>query len=109
MFQLQFSPAGPQRLKGRLLKLRWRNAAELSAALDAKPDVVLLDNMTPEQIHDSLDIVAAHEHCDVRTEASGMITEDNIRAYAETGVDAISMGALTHSARATDMSLRYRD
>jgi nicotinate-nucleotide pyrophosphorylase (carboxylating) len=74
----------------------------------------LLDNMTPEQVKQSVDhikkAVAAHpgtgsEPRWIPTEASGGIVLENIRAYAETGVDFISVGALTHSAKAADISM----
>ncbi len=64
-------------------------------------DVILLDNMAP----DSLREAAANRPPHIRLEASGGITLDNIRAIAETGVDYISIGAITHSARAVDFSL----
>jgi len=63
---------------------------------------ILLDNMGPNTIREALKI-NAHKFL---TEASGNITEDNIVAIAETGVDFISMGALTHSARNIDLSLK---
>ncbi|MGB0256969.1 MAG: nicotinate-nucleotide diphosphorylase (carboxylating), partial [Flavobacteriaceae bacterium] len=61
-----------------------------------------LDNMRPNTLREALTI-NAHQF---PTEASGNITEDNIVAIAETGVDFISMGALTHSARNIDLSLK---
>jgi len=63
---------------------------------------ILLDNMSPNTLREALTI-NAHQF---PTEASGNITEDNIVAIAETGVDFISMGALTHSARNIDLSLK---
>ncbi len=74
---------------------------ELAAALDAGADVVLLDNMTVEQVRRS--VAACVGRCLV--EASGGITGRNVQAYAETGVDFISMGSLTHSAASSDISL----
>lgn len=64
-------------------------------------DVVLLDNMHPEQLREAVSLRPRH----IRLEASGGITLANIRSVAETGVDYISIGALTHSARAVDFSL----
>lgn len=64
-------------------------------------DVVLLDNMGPELLREAVAARPAH----IRLEASGGITLDNVRAVAETGVDYISIGAITHSARAVDFSL----
>jgi nicotinate-nucleotide pyrophosphorylase (carboxylating) len=69
------------------------------------PCLLMLDNWTPETIAPLLDALCEerlYEH--VLLEASGRITESTLRAYAESGVDAISMGALTHSARALDIS-----
>ena len=74
---------------------------ELAAALDAGADVVLLDNMTVDQVRRS--VAACAGRCLV--EASGGITRRNLQAYAGTGVDFISMGSLTHSAASSDISL----
>jgi nicotinate-nucleotide pyrophosphorylase (carboxylating) len=64
-------------------------------------DVVLLDNMPPDSLREAVALRPPH----IRLEASGGITLANIRAVAETGVDFISIGALTHSAPAVDFSL----
>ncbi len=64
-------------------------------------DVVMLDNMAPDLLREAVAQRPPH----IRLEASGGITLDNIRAVAETGVDYISIGAITHSARAVDFSL----
>lgn len=64
-------------------------------------DVVLLDNMTPDLLREAVALCPPH----IRLEASGGITLANIRAVAETGVDYISIGAITHSAPAVDFSL----
>jgi nicotinate-nucleotide pyrophosphorylase (carboxylating) len=70
-------------------------------AIAAGADSVLLDNMPPERLREAVALAAGR----VRLEASGGITLDTVRAVAETGVDAISIGALTHSVRALDISL----
>ena len=75
--------------------------AELQQALDAGADVILLDNMAPAQLRRAVATTAGR----ARLEASGGITIDTIREVAETGVDAISVGALTHSVRALDIAL----
>jgi nicotinate-nucleotide pyrophosphorylase (carboxylating) len=74
---------------------------QLEAVLPAKPDWVLLDNMTLETLQEAV------ERCDGRcqTEASGGITLETIGAIAATGVDAVSVGALTHAAVAIDLGL----
>lgn len=78
------------------------NFDELQDALDAGADVIMLDNMT------SSDMIQAVKITNGRAllEASGNINIENIRAMAETGVDLISIGALTHSARAVDISMK---
>jgi nicotinate-nucleotide pyrophosphorylase (carboxylating) len=74
---------------------------QLQEAIAAGADSVLLDNMPPDRLRRAVAIAAGR----VRLEASGGITLENVRAVAETGVDAISIGALTHSVRALDISL----
>ena len=70
------------------------------------PCVVMLDNMTPTDIEQTLETLRADALYDsVLLEASGEITPKNIREYAETGIDIVSLGYLTHSARVLDMSL----
>jgi nicotinate-nucleotide pyrophosphorylase (carboxylating) len=75
--------------------------AEVREALDAAPDVILLDNMPPAEMGEAV----ALRREGVLFEASGNVTAENVRAIAEAGVDIISSGAITHSARALDMSL----
>jgi nicotinate-nucleotide pyrophosphorylase (carboxylating) len=79
---------------------------QLDVALAAGPDIVLLDNMPPEQLREAVRRRNAQAPR-VRLEASGGITLANLRAIAETGVDRISIGALTHSAPALDIGLDY--
>ena len=75
--------------------------AQLEEALAAGADTILLDNMDPGLLRRAVARVAGR----ARLEASGGITLDTVRAVAETGVDAISIGALTHSVTALDVSL----
>jgi nicotinate-nucleotide pyrophosphorylase (carboxylating) len=70
-------------------------------ALDAGVDAILLDNMTPDDLRDAVQLSNGR----ARLEASGGVTLETIRAVAETGVDEISVGALTHSAPSLDVSL----
>ena len=71
------------------------------------PCLLMLDNMTPDRISAVIGMLQSENLWDfVLIEASGGISEANVEAYAATGVDAISVGALTHSARALDISLR---
>lgn len=79
-----------------------RNTAELEEALGRHPDFILLDNMTPADMRAAVGRVGGA----VPLEASGGITFENIREIAETGVDRISVGALTHSVKALDISMR---
>ncbi len=74
---------------------------QLCEALDAGADSILLDNMPPDTLREAVAITAGR----AKLEASGGVTLDTIRAIAETGVDFISIGALTHSARSLDVSL----
>lgn len=78
------------------------NTAELKQAIEAGADAVLLDNMSNEQLEEAVTIVAGR----ITTEASGNITLERVHSVAQTGVDLISVGALTHSNRAIDISLR---
>ena len=74
---------------------------QVGEALEAAVDAILLDNMTPAELRQAVQLVGGR----ARLEASGGVTLDTIRAVAETGVDEISVGALTHSARSLDVSL----
>jgi len=76
---------------------------QLRDALEGGPDRVLLDNMSPETVREAVAMCAGR--CE--TEASGGITAETLPAYAATGVTAISVGALTHSARAADLGLDF--
>ena len=81
---------------------------QLDDALTAEPDIVLLDNMTPDELRQAVqrrDISGTK----VELEASGGITLATIRQVAETGVERISVGALTHSATALDVGLDWAD
>ena len=86
------------------------NLEEVREALAANADVLLLDDMTPEQVRQAVEVVKASNESgrQTLTEASGMINIDNVRAYAEAGVDLISIGAITHSAPAVDISFKLR-
>src|SRR5579884_140858 len=89
------------------LEIEVRSLSELEIALQNGAEAVLLDNMTVA------DVATAVERCRKHTrriplECSGGITLENVRAYAETGVEFISVGALTHSVKAIDMSMRMK-
>jgi nicotinate-nucleotide pyrophosphorylase (carboxylating) len=88
----------PQRLP---VEVEVRTVSEASEAVEAGADIVMLDNMNLEDMREAVKSI----HGRALIEASGGITLDNVRAVAETGVDFISIGALTHSTRALDISL----
>lgn len=84
------------------IELEVRNLDELREALDARVDVIMLDNMSPELMAEAVKITNGR----ALLEASGGITSDTIREVAKSGVDIISMGAVTHSVKAFDISLK---
>ena len=88
-----------------LLELEVETLAQLGEAIDARVDRVLLDNFSLEQLGKAVEINQGR----VELEASGNITEHNIAEVAASGVDFISIGALTKHIRAIDFSLRYID
>jgi nicotinate-nucleotide pyrophosphorylase (carboxylating) len=77
---------------------------ELNQALDADADAILLDNMTPGQVKDAVQQAGGR----VPLEVSGGVHLGNVREYALTGVDFISVGALTHSFKSADISLELK-
>jgi nicotinate-nucleotide pyrophosphorylase (carboxylating) len=81
-----------------------RTKKELEEALEYGAEAILLDNMTPAQVQASVERIRKEDRW-IPIEASGGILLDNIRAYAEAGADFISVGALTHSAKAADISM----
>ncbi len=96
-----------QTTRGRVawIEIEVTNLEELRAALPHNPDVILLDNMKPSLVRQAVGEVRSHAAPHkIRTEASGGITLDNVREFADAGVDWISVGALTHSAPAVDLS-----
>ncbi|MFY9856145.1 MAG: carboxylating nicotinate-nucleotide diphosphorylase [Terracidiphilus sp.] len=99
-----------KRKKGQRVQVEVRNEKELEEALEYGAEAILLDNMTPAEVKQSVERIRRVTEGQVErwipTEASGGIVLENIRAYAETGVDFISVGALTHSAKAADISMR---
>jgi nicotinate-nucleotide pyrophosphorylase (carboxylating) len=102
-------PALQRALKNRrgtaLIEIEVRTMPEFEAVLANGAEAVLLDNMSPEMVRRAVEMVSKLER-PIPLEASGGITLDNVRAYAEAGVDFISVGALTHSVHAVDLSMR---
>jgi nicotinate-nucleotide pyrophosphorylase (carboxylating) len=102
--------AKENRQKGQRVQVEVRSAQELEEALENGAEAILLDNMTPKEVKKSVIRIKRETKTEagngIPIEASGGIVLENIRAYAETGVDFISVGALTHSAKAANISMR---
>lgn len=97
--------AKEKRKPGQTIDIEVRNYDELNLALDFGAESLLLDNMTPKEVKKCVGIVQ-DRGLDIPIEASGGITLENVRKYALAGPDYISVGALTHSAVAVDLSMR---
>ena len=97
------------RARGKFPKLKVEVEADtleqVQQAAEAGADIILLDNMTPAQLRQAVKIV----HGRAKTEASGGVNLKTIRAIAATGVDYISVGAITHSARGVDIGLDFEN
>ena len=76
---------------------------QVAQAVDAGADIILLDNMQPKTLREAVQLVTGR----AKLEASGGVNLDTVRTIAETGVDYISVGALTHSAHAVDIGLDF--
>jgi nicotinate-nucleotide pyrophosphorylase (carboxylating) len=87
--------------KGMTVEVEVTSAEEALEAMEANADIIMLDNMSTDEMRQAVDKVAGR----AKLEASGNVTLANVREVAETGVDIISIGALTHSFRALDISL----
>jgi nicotinate-nucleotide pyrophosphorylase (carboxylating) len=87
------------------IEIEVRNLHELEEALANGAERVLLDNMTVEAVREALAKVRSHS-TKVPVEVSGGVRLENVRAYAEAGADCISVGSLTHSPQAVDLSMR---
>src|SRR6202522_2324638 len=87
------------------IEIEVRSLEELQQALDHGAEAILLDNVSVETVRKAVEICSRHSRR-IPLECSGGINLDNVRSYAETGLDFISVGALTHSSTAVDMSLR---
>ncbi|MBS1951592.1 MAG: Quinolinate phosphoribosyltransferase [decarboxylating] [Cytophagales bacterium] len=88
--------------KNLLIEVETRNLNEVKEALASQADIIMLDNMSLTDMQEAVKLI--NQRC--KTEASGGITESNLRAVAECGVDYISVGALTHSVKSLDLSLK---
>lgn len=97
-----------EKLRGKVghmvnIEVETRNLDEVKEALAAKADIIMLDNMDCDTMRQAVALTAGR----AVLEASGGITAATLRAVAETGVDIISIGALTHSVQAFDISMKY--
>jgi nicotinate-nucleotide pyrophosphorylase (carboxylating) len=84
------------------IEIEVRTRAELEEAIASGATHLLLDNLTPQEAAEQIRWIAGR----AKVELSGGITLENVRAYAETGADFVSSGAITHSAPAVDISFR---
>jgi len=93
-----------RRKAGQRVQVEVRNQRELEDALEGGAEAILLDNMTPAQVKTCVERIRKEDRW-IPIEASGGIVLGNIRQFAEAGADFVSVGALTHSAKAADISM----
>ena len=86
----------------RKIEIEVETMEQVKEAVEAGPDIIMLDNMTPEMMKEAVELIAGR----AQTECSGNITKENIAKILETGVDFVSSGALTHSAPILDISMK---
>ena len=86
------------------IEVETRTLDEVKEAVEAGADIIMLDNMSLETMKEAVEIIDGR----VLTEASGNVTLENIRTVAQAGVNIISMGAITHSVKAFDISMRIK-
>ena len=89
------------RWPNRIIEVECDSLEQVAEAKTVGPDVVLLDNMTPDMVREAVAVLGGS----AKTEVSGNVSLDAVGAYAEAGADYISVGAITHSARALDIGL----
>ena len=87
----------------RRIEVETENLDMVREAVEAGADIIMLDNMTPEEMAEAIRIIGGR----TRTECSGNITKENIKTIISLGVDYVSSGALTHSAPILDISLKH--
>lgn len=92
-----------------MLEVEVENLDELQQALDAEVDRIMLDNFTLDDMRRAVLVTRQHAHGNVELEASGNMSLESLREVAETGVDFISVGALTKHVKAVDLSMRIDD
>jgi nicotinate-nucleotide pyrophosphorylase len=96
--------ARKKNMRGTVIEIEVTNTAEFQDALQGKPDIIMLDNMTPKNVKACVEIRRMSK-TKALLEVSGGINIDNLDQYANTGIDMISVGALTHSVKSIDVSL----
>jgi nicotinate-nucleotide pyrophosphorylase (carboxylating) len=84
------------------------NLSEVKDALGGNPDIIMLDNMSPVEVREAVEVVRKFGGI-VQVEVSGGVTLENVEEFAATGADIISVGALTHSVRSLDFSMELDD
>jgi nicotinate-nucleotide pyrophosphorylase (carboxylating) len=87
-----------------LIEVETESLEQVEEALDAGADIIMLDNMSPELMSEAVKLINGRS----LTEASGNMGDRDLKIIAETGVDFISIGALTHSVKALDISLKFK-
>ncbi len=87
----------------RKIEVETESLEMVKEAVEAGADIIMLDNMTPEQMKEAIDVIGGR----AETECSGNITKENIKTITALGVDYVSSGALTHSAPILDISLKH--
>jgi len=92
---------------GLKVEVEVENMTELAEAIAAKPDIILLDNFNETEMRKAVAFNNEHGR-HAKLEASGNVSLDNVRAIAQTGVDYISVGAITKHVRAVDLSMRLQ-
>ena len=90
--------------EGTPIEVECDSIEQVKAALEAQPDIVMLDNMPVARLREAVSLIDGR----VVTEASGGVSLETVRSIAETGVDWISVGAITHSAKALDLALDFQ-
>lgn len=93
-----------QQASSKTIEVEVETLTELAEAIDAKADVIMLDNFDMHSIHQAVEITNKR----AKLEISGGVTQDNLLALAQTGVDYISIGALTKHLQAIDLSMRFK-
>ena len=107
VLQAAFALVQHQAPRDTMIEIEVESLEQLREALDCGATLILLDNMTPAEMREAAKIVAAHGRDGVELEASGGVTMQSVRVIAETGVDRISVGALTKDVKALDLSMRF--